>query len=89
MSLAYHSESDGATERANWTIMQMIRQSIGTNQRDWVSKLPAMEFTINSARLPRLLNWNQAPARKYPGVRVFAQRLQSAIMAAHNSILAA
>lgn len=49
MSSAYHPESDGATERANRTIVQMIRQCIGTNQKDWVVKLPAIEFAINSA----------------------------------------
>jgi transposase InsO family protein len=50
MSSAYHPESDGGTERANRTVTQMLRQCIQPNQRDWVSKLPAIEFAINSAR---------------------------------------
>ncbi|KJA27562.1 hypothetical protein HYPSUDRAFT_99362, partial [Hypholoma sublateritium FD-334 SS-4] len=36
--------------RANRTITQMLRQCIGGKQTDWVAKLPAIEFAINSAR---------------------------------------
>lgn len=36
MSSTYHPESDGATERANHTITQMLRQCIKPNQKDWV-----------------------------------------------------
>jgi hypothetical protein len=49
MSSAYHPQSDGATERANKTLMQMLRQCVNAKQKDWVSKLPAIEFAINSA----------------------------------------
>ena len=49
MSSAYHPETDGSTEHANRTITQMIRQCIGKTQKDWVSKLPAVEFAINSS----------------------------------------
>ena len=49
MSSAYHPQSDRSTERANCTITQMLRQCIHPNQKDWVSKLPAIEFAINSA----------------------------------------
>lgn len=104
MSSAYHPETDGSTERANRTITQMIRQCISPTQKDWVARLPAIEFAINSARsdstgyarfflntgrMPRSFIWNTADKSEYPGVRVFAQRLKSAIMAAHDSILAA
>lgn len=104
MSSAYHPETDGSTERANRTIAQMIRQCVGPNQRDWASKLPAIEFAINSARsestgyapfflnsgrMPRSMIWDFAEQTEYPGVRVFAQRLKTAIMAARDSILAA
>ena len=36
MSSAYHPQTDSATERANRTITQMLRQCISPNQRDWV-----------------------------------------------------
>ncbi|OJT03699.1 Transposon Ty3-I Gag-Pol polyprotein [Trametes pubescens] len=67
MSSAYHPESDGSTERANRTISQMLRQCVGPSQRDWVAKLPAIEFAINMARsestghAPFFLNTGRMP----------------------------
>jgi hypothetical protein len=49
MSSAYHPQTDGATERANRTITQMLRQCIQPDQKNWVSKLLAIQFAINSA----------------------------------------
>ncbi|THH32769.1 hypothetical protein EUX98_g1371 [Antrodiella citrinella] len=104
MSSAYHPESDGSTERANRTVTQMLRQCIGPDQRDWVMKLPAVEFAINLARsdstgyapfflntgrMPRSLIWNNAGPDEYPAVRAYAQKVKYAVMAAHDSILAA
>lgn len=102
MSSAYHPETDGSTERANCTVTQMLRQCIGPNQRDWVLKLPAIEFTINSAQsettrfapfflntgqMPRPMIWNSASSDEYPAVRNFALQQRLALMQAHNSIL--
>jgi hypothetical protein len=104
MSSAYHPQSDGGTERANRTVTHMLRQCIDANQKDWVSKLPAIEFAMNSARsessgyspfflnngrMPRSLLWNIDRDREYPGVAAFALKRRLAIMAAHDSILAA
>ena len=104
MSSAYHLESDGATERANRTITQMLRQYIKLNQKDWVLRLPAIEFAINSARLestgfapfflnsgrmPRSLIWDSNKPTQYPGVRIFAQQMKLAVMQAHDSIITA
>ncbi|OBZ70684.1 Transposon Ty3-I Gag-Pol polyprotein [Grifola frondosa] len=104
MSSAYHPESDGSTERANRTLTQMLRQCVGSTQKDWVAKLPTIEFAINIARsdstgyapfflntgrMPRAMIWNDAHKDEYPGVRAYAQRMKNAIMAAHDSILAA
>lgn len=104
MSSAYHPESDGSTERVNRTVTQMIRQCVSADQRDWVLKLPAIEFAINLAcsettgyspfflntgRQPRALIWNTPPTNEYPGVRAFAQQIKSAVMSAHDSIIAA
>ena len=50
MSSTYHPEMDGSTERANQTIGQMLRSCIGLTQKDWVLRLPAIEFAINLAR---------------------------------------
>ena len=102
MSSSFHPQSDGTTERANRTVTQMLRQCISPDQRDWVSKLPGVEFAINSARsqttgyapfvlnygsMPRSMIWNSDS--EYPGVRVFAQKMKNAILAAHDAIIAA
>ncbi|KAF8834989.1 hypothetical protein BDN67DRAFT_859281, partial [Paxillus ammoniavirescens] len=73
-------------------------------QRDWVSRLPAIEFAINSARLdstgyapfflntgqvPRAMIWNSPVSDEYPSVRTFVQRMKQVVMAAHDSILEA
>ena len=103
MSSSYHPQSDGATERANKTLTQMLRQCVNAKQKDWVSKLPAIEFAINSARsattgyapfflntgrMPRSMIWDSAKQTEYPGVRNFALQRKLALMAAHDSILA-
>lgn len=104
MSSAYHPESDGSTERANRTVTQMLRQCIGTSQKDWVSKLPSVEFAINLARsestgyspfflntgrMPRSMIWDNAREEEYPGVRTYAQKVKHAIISAHDSIITA
>ena len=104
MSSAYHPQTDGATERANRTVTQMLRQCISPNQKDWVSKLPAIQFAINSARsestgyspfflntgrMPRMMVWNAAAPDEYSNVRLFAQKRKLALMSAHDSIIAA
>jgi len=102
MSSAYHPQSDGATERANRTMTQMVRQCVSSNQKDWASKLPAIEFAMNSAcsqttgyppfvlnygRMPPSMIWNNNS--DYPGVRKFAQNMKDAILTAHDAILTA
>ena len=104
LSSAYHPQSDGSTERANRTITQMLRQCVDPSQKDWVAKLPAIEFAINSARsestgfapfflnfgrMPRNMLWTTASVTEFPSVREFAMQKKLAIMAAHDSILSA
>ncbi|KAJ3514734.1 hypothetical protein NLJ89_g2201 [Agrocybe chaxingu] len=104
MSSAYHPQTDGSTERANRTVTQMLRQCISDDQKDWVAKLPAIEFAINSARsastgyapfflnsgqMPRPMIWDNPAKAEYPAVRTFAQQKKLALLAAQDSILAA
>ena len=101
LSSAFHPQTDGATERANRTMTQMLRQCVSPNQRDWVTKLPAIEFAMNSARssttgfTPFYLNYGRNPSpmiwkgeEVYPGVRQFAENMKDAIMGAHDAIIA-
>jgi hypothetical protein len=104
LSSAYHPQSDGSTERANRTVTQMLRQCIQPDQKDWVSRLPAIEFAINCARsestgfapfflnfgrMPRSMIWSSAVKDEYPAVRDFALKKKLALMSAHDSIVAA
>ena len=83
MSSAYHPQTDGSTERANRTMTQLLRQCISPNQKDWVAKLPAIQFAINCARsastnyapffllngqMPRTFIWNSTRDSEYPTV---------------------
>jgi transposase InsO family protein len=49
MSTAFHPQTDGATERANRTITQMLCIAVAPEQKDWVLLLPGIEFAFNSA----------------------------------------
>ncbi|GJE97660.1 polyprotein [Phanerochaete sordida] len=100
MSSSFHPQSDGMTERANRTMEQMLRQCISPTQKDWATRLPAIEFAMNSARSettgfsPFFLNSGRSPRpmlwdakTEFPGVRVFAQRMKDAVLAAHDAII--
>src|ERR1700723_484051 len=48
MSTVFHLQTDGATERANRSVAQILRSVIQPDQLDWVDKLPIVEYAINS-----------------------------------------
>ena len=100
LSSLFHPQTDGATERANRTMTQMLRQCVNNKQDDWVMKLPAIEFAMNSARssttgfTPFYLNYGRNPSpmiwkgeEVYPGVKLFAENMKHAIMSAHDAII--
>ncbi|KXN85202.1 hypothetical protein AN958_10315, partial [Leucoagaricus sp. SymC.cos] len=75
---------------------------LSPNQKDWVTKLPAVEFAINlahsditgyalfflnSGRMPHSMIWDDLSNKEYLEVKKFALGLKNAIMSAHNSIL--
>ncbi|GEM08045.1 transposase [Rhodotorula toruloides] len=49
MSTAFHPETDGRSERTNKTVIQVLRQYVSRQQKDWVRFLPTSEYTINAA----------------------------------------
>ena len=49
MSTAFHPQMDGATERANRSIAQILCTVVSNNQRDWSDKCLMVEFAINSS----------------------------------------
>ena len=79
----------------------MLRQCVSLKQKDWVTKLPSIEFAMNSARSsttgfsPFYLNYGRNPSLMiwksedvYPGVKQFAENMKDAIMSAHDAIIA-
>jgi len=49
MSTAFHPQTDGASERSIRTIAQILRSMILPDQKDWIEKVPMVEFAINSS----------------------------------------
>ena len=46
MSMSYHPETDGSSERSNKTINQMLHYHVKRNQKGWVQALPWIRFQI-------------------------------------------
>lgn len=49
MSTSFHPETDGRSERSNKTAVQILRQYVARNQKDWVKHLSTTEYAINTA----------------------------------------
>ena len=49
MSTAFHPQMDGATERANHSIGQILRMIINDDQKNWADKCPIVEYALNSS----------------------------------------
>jgi hypothetical protein len=50
MSSAFHPQTDGSTERANKTIIQVLRNFVSTRQTDWAQHLTRATVAINIAQ---------------------------------------
>jgi transposase InsO family protein len=103
MSTAFHPQTDGATERCNRSVTQILRSIIDVDQTNWSEALPLVEFAINSSInassgfapfelncgfLPRLSSINVKEC-KYEGVRHFAEQAKWNLIVAHDAIIAA
>jgi hypothetical protein len=49
LSTAFHPQTDGQTERANRTLITMLRSFVDQRQSNWDLLLPAAEFAVNNA----------------------------------------
>ena len=103
MSTSFHPQTDGATERVNRSIGQILRAFISPDQKDWVKRLPVVEFAINSSisrttgmapfeinygYMPRMMKELPATSRSPPGVRTFAMDAVRNMAIAHDAIIA-
>ena len=49
MSTAYHSETDGSSERSNKTAIELLRQYVNACQTDWADHLVHVESAMNNS----------------------------------------
>ncbi|ESK82626.1 reverse transcriptase-rnase h-integrase [Moniliophthora roreri MCA 2997] len=104
MSTAFHPQTDGASEHSIRNCNQILRATIQPNQRNWLNKLPIVEFAINSSISettgfsPFELNYGYLPTMMWevhyvkkvpPGVHAFAIQAMQNLYDAHNSIIEA
>src|ERR1700723_3371787 len=102
MSTVFHLQTDGATERANRSVAQILRSVIQPDQLDWVDKLPIVEFAINSnisssmgfapfklnyGYLPTLIGGITPTENAKPGVCKFIIQAINNLEEAHNAII--
>ncbi|GJE92037.1 polyprotein [Phanerochaete sordida] len=101
MSTAFHPQTDGATERANRSISQVLRAVVQPNQKDWANQLPLVEFALNASvssstgyapfeltygAMPRMAQPNISE-KVAPGVRRFAEHAREVLLRAHDAII--
>ena len=105
MSTSFHPQTDGVTKRVNCVVNQVLRAVIQPDQSDWYKKLLMVEFAINSSEnkltgyTPFELNYRYIPTLRglldhvpvsfKPGVRHYAEKAQSYLMAVHDTIITA
>ena len=101
MSTAFHPQMDGATERANRSIAQILCTVVSNDQRDWSDKCLMVEFAINSSvntttgYTPFELNYGYMPwsgqhistDTMFKGVKQFTQQAVWNLMDVHDTIL--
>ena len=101
MSTAFHPQTDGATERANRSIGQILRSVVSNDQSNWAERCPMVEFAINSSvssttgYTPFELNYGVTPVMgitgkehsPYKGIQAFARQARWNLMIAHDAII--
>jgi hypothetical protein len=48
LSVAYHPQTDGTTERFHSTMLQMIRAFVSNNHKDWSEHIPALLYAYHN-----------------------------------------
>ena len=103
MSTSFHPQTDGATERANRSIAQIFRASVRPDQHDWLTKVPIVEFALNSSisastgYAPFELNYGFIPSmlfeprnegNRLPGIQAYGVQAMQSLHDAHDAIIA-
>src|SRR5882762_3610459 len=102
MSTTFHPQTDGASERVNRSVGQILQTVIRPDQSDWVDQLPMTEFAINlnvsssTGFAPFELNCGYMPTiirgitpfkNTKPGVKIFINQAINNLEMAHDAII--
>jgi hypothetical protein len=100
LSTAFHPQTDGASERMIRRVTQILRAVVKPDQKDWVEKIPMVEFACNASKsgssgfapfelvyghMPRMAH--EVPETTYPGVQEFAEMAMENLARAHDAII--
>jgi hypothetical protein len=103
MSMSFHLQMDGLTERTNRSIAQIFRGAVAPDQLNWLDKVPMTEFAINSSvssttgyapfeivsgYMPQMIRQIPEASTAPPGVKAFAVQALGNVAAAHDAIIA-
>ncbi|SJL18178.1 uncharacterized protein ARMOST_21755 [Armillaria ostoyae] len=103
MSTSFHPQTDGATERANHSIGQIFHTAICPDQRDWLIKVPIVEFALNSSMnastcfapfelvggyMPSMMREVRYDKLVPPGIHAFAIQAMQNLYDAHDALIA-
>jgi hypothetical protein len=103
MSTSFHPQTDGATERMNRTLEDMLRHFVTPSQDNWDELLDAAEFAVNNAwqasvrNTPFMLNSGQHPLTPVtldtdthvPAAKAYTTQLREAVILARKCLEAA
>ena len=104
LSTAFHQQTDGATERVNKTLLQILRHFVNKSPTNWFPHLLQVEFAMNSAinassgHSPFKLNYGYEPTTMpsflpkdgpVPAATELISPIKGALANAMDSILAA
>jgi RNase H-like domain found in reverse transcriptase/Integrase zinc binding domain len=102
MSMSFHPQTDGASERVICSVAQILHAAVQPDQQDWSEKILMVEFALNSAIsnssgfAPFELNYGHMPSispgiiptpSKVPGIRHFVVCTLQNLADAHDTII--
>ena len=103
MLTVFHLQMDGASKQAIQNVRQILRSMVSPDQRNWLEKLPLVEFTINMSvsastgfapfelnygYMPKMSSFPNSPGT-FPGAAAFTECAQQNLEQAHNALIEA
>jgi hypothetical protein len=104
MSISFHPQTDGQSERAIHNVIQILRTLVQPDQKDWVDKIDMVEFAINSSisestgfapfelsggYMPSMIKEFQKDEAFARGIKSFATTALQNLAEAHDTIIEA